>query len=84
MDRQLDYMRIGEAASYLGISPGTLRNWERSGKLTTFRHPLNNYRLYRRHDLDEILRQIEVSGLRATWRGSSASDEQSANQGDRA
>ena len=30
----------------------------RNGKITEFRHPLNNYRLYRRDDLAEVLRGI--------------------------
>lgn len=82
MDRQGGYLRIGEAASYLGVSAGTLRNWERAGKITTFRHPLNNYRLYRRRDLDEILLQIEESGRGPSRRGPAGEDEPSNSRGD--
>jgi len=39
------YLRIKEAAEYLGVSPNTLRNWGRSGKLAERRHPINDYRL---------------------------------------
>lgn len=42
-----------EAASYLGVSRATLRNWDNDGKLTAIRNPLNGYRLY---DLDEIVK----------------------------
>ena len=28
-----DFLRISEAAEYLGVSPNTLRNWERAGKI---------------------------------------------------
>jgi excisionase family DNA binding protein len=55
------YLRIGDAARYLGVSPSTLRNWERLGKIATHRHPLNNYRLFKRTDLDALLQQIERS-----------------------
>ncbi len=55
------YLRIGDAARYLGVSPSTLRNWERAGKIATHRHPVNNYRLFRRPDLDALLHQIEAS-----------------------
>lgn len=41
-----------EAASYLGVSKATLRNWDNDGKLSAIRNPLNGYRLY---DLDEII-----------------------------
>lgn len=56
MERLADYLRVREAAAFLGVSPNTLRNWGRDGKITEFRHPLNNYRLYRRDDLAEVLR----------------------------
>jgi MerR family transcriptional regulator, copper efflux regulator len=54
-----DYLRISEAADYLGVSPNTLRNWERAGKITAHRHPMNRYRLFRQQDLDSLLRQVE-------------------------
>ncbi len=56
-----DYLTIREAASFLGVSPNTLRNWERSGKITTHRHPLNGYRLYKQTDLEALLVAIELS-----------------------
>ena len=57
--RLRDYLRISEAADYLGVSPNTLRNWERAGKITAHRHPMNRYRLFRQQDLDSLLRQVE-------------------------
>ncbi len=62
MDNLGDYMLISEAAAYLGVSPTTLRNWERRRKLTTYRHPINRYRLYRKSDLEAILGRIATSG----------------------
>jgi site-specific DNA-methyltransferase (adenine-specific) len=43
------YIKVREAAAMLGVHPDTLRRWETSGKLNTYRHPINRYRLYRRH-----------------------------------
>lgn len=43
---------IGPAASYLGVSPTTLRRYDRSGVLSALRDPANGYRVYRRRDLD--------------------------------
>ncbi len=54
-----DYLRISDAADYLGVSPNTLRNWERAGKIVAHRHPVNQYRLFRREDLDALLRLVE-------------------------
>lgn len=56
-----DYLRITAAAAVLGVSVTTLRNWERSGKLVTYRHPINGHRLYKRADLDALLAAVERS-----------------------
>lgn len=49
-----DLVSLEEAATYLGVSKATLRNWDRSGKLTAKRHPLNGYRLYTLDDLRSL------------------------------
>ena len=59
MTKLRDYLRISEAADYLGVSPNTLRNWERAGKIAAHRHPVNRYRLFQQQDLDSLLRQVE-------------------------
>jgi excisionase family DNA binding protein len=61
MEDPRDYVRIKEAAEFLGVSQNTLRNWGRAGKITEHRHPVNGYRLYKRSDLQAMLRQIEQS-----------------------
>ena len=53
-----DCLTVGEAAEYLGVSTATLRNWDRTGKLQSLRHPLNGYRLYLRETLLDLLRSI--------------------------
>jgi MerR family transcriptional regulator, copper efflux regulator len=60
-----DYLRISEAAEYLGVSPNTLRNWVNAGKVVAIRHPLNDYRLFNRVDLDALLKQVAVASKRA-------------------
>lgn len=61
MERLADYLRIKEAAEYLGVSPNTLRNWGRDGRIVEHRHPVNNYRLYKKVDLTRLLRRAEAS-----------------------
>lgn len=51
-----DYLTVKTAAEFLGVSPSTLRNWDRAGKLKPHRHPMNRYRLYRRNELEAVLR----------------------------
>lgn len=53
-----DYLTIHEAAELLGVSASTLRAWDRAGKLTAIRNPMNRYRLYRREDLEAFLVQL--------------------------
>lgn len=59
MEKLRDYLRIAEAAEYLGVSPNTLRNWENAGKLTAHRHPVNQYRLFQRNELEKLLKQVK-------------------------
>jgi len=60
VDKLKDFLRISEAAEYLGVSPNTLRNWENAGKIAAHRHPVNGYRLFRREELDVILQQVQI------------------------
>ena len=61
MDNIQKYLRIKEAAEFLGISQGTLRNWGKNGKIATYRHPINGYRLYKKTDLEALLIEIAKS-----------------------
>jgi MerR family copper efflux transcriptional regulator len=61
------YLTVKEAATFLGVSPSTLRNWDRARRLTAIRHPINGYRLYERGALAGVLAQICRS--RRAWVG---------------
>ena len=37
---------LTEAATFLGVSKATLRNWDNDGKLVAVRNPINGYRQY--------------------------------------
>jgi DNA (cytosine-5)-methyltransferase 1 len=50
---------IKEAAEILNVSKLTLRNWDNSGKLVAFRHPINNYRVYNLEDIENIIKKIK-------------------------
>ena len=59
------YITIKQAAAILDVSPLTLRNWDKNGKLKAHRHPMNNYRVYKIEDLESVIREIETNaGLR--------------------
>ena len=53
------FIQIKDASNMLGVSKLTLRNWDKAGKLTAYRHPLNNYRVYKSEDIDHINQKIK-------------------------
>lgn len=60
MEEKEIYFSIKEAAEILGVTPLTLRNWDKSGKFKAGRHPMNNYRIYKLSDLREVIDDIEL------------------------
>ena len=49
-----EFIPLSEVADILSVSKETLRRWDKSGKLESIRHPINNYRVYRLHDLKQF------------------------------
>jgi len=55
------FLTVKEVARLIGVTPLTVRNWDQKGKLTAYRNPINNYRLYKVEDVEVLMRQIEHS-----------------------
>lgn len=49
-----EFLPLAEVADILSVSKETLRRWDKSGKLESVRHPINNYRVYRSDDLKQF------------------------------
>ena len=47
-----EYYSIAEVADILSVSKETLRRWDNNNKLTPTRHPINNYRVYHKSQLE--------------------------------
>ncbi len=62
------YITIKNAAKLLHVTPLTLRNWDKSGKLKAYRHPANNYRIYRLDQIEAFLRRLEGSRAKKSVR----------------
>ncbi len=62
------YVTIKNAAKLLHVTPLTLRNWDKNGKFRAWRHPINNYRVYRLDQIEEFLRRLEGSRAKNTAR----------------
>jgi excisionase family DNA binding protein len=51
-----EYLKIAEAAEFLGVSQNTLRKWADEGRIAVHVNPANGYRMFRREDLERFLR----------------------------
>ncbi len=63
MDKKI--LSISDAASILGVSDETLRNWEREGKLTPF-HTEGGHRRYYRADIEKFMEGKNMNTTKIT------------------
>lgn len=61
MLKQQGFLTVKEAAELLGVAPNTIRSWGAAGKIIEYRHPVNNYRLYKQKELAELIKKVEGS-----------------------
>lgn len=55
------FLTVKEVARLLGVTPLTIRNWDQRGKLAAYRNPMNNYRLYKVEDVEDLMKEIDQS-----------------------
>ena len=55
------FLTVKEVAKILAVTPLTVRNWDRKGRLSAYRHPVNNYRLYKITEVEDLMRELEGS-----------------------
>lgn len=53
-----NFIQIKEASELLGVTKLTLRNWDKAKKLNSYRHPINNYRIYKKEDIDDFIKSM--------------------------
>ncbi|HYU61567.1 MAG TPA: helix-turn-helix domain-containing protein [Solirubrobacterales bacterium] len=72
MPRSSRFMNVGQAASYLGVSAASLRNWSNRGLVPVYRTP-GGQRRYDASDLDDFMHSMRepVEG------GKSSTDDES-------
>ncbi|MEZ6081227.1 MAG: helix-turn-helix domain-containing protein, partial [Pirellulaceae bacterium] len=49
--------KTAEAADLLGVAQNTLRKWAERGEIPMHRNPANGYRLFKRSDLEKLLKK---------------------------
>ncbi|QDT38354.1 helix-turn-helix domain-containing protein [Stratiformator vulcanicus] len=54
-----EFLLVKQAAELLGVSANTVRAWASTGKLQEYRHPVNNYRLFKRSEVERLSLNIE-------------------------
>lgn len=54
------YLSISQAAEILNVSPETLRRWDNSGKFKSSRHPINNYRVYSKEQVINLVSDLQL------------------------
>ncbi len=52
------FLTVSEAANKIGVSSATLRRWDKLGKFESFRHPINNYRVYDEDSINALKSEI--------------------------
>jgi site-specific DNA-methyltransferase (adenine-specific) len=52
------YYTVSEVAEHIGVTPTTIRRWDKNGKFPGSRHPINNYRVYTDEQLTSLARDI--------------------------
>ena len=57
------YLSLKEVAKIIGVTPLTLRNWDKKGILAAYRNPANNYRVYRYADVADFVAEIRKSRI---------------------
>lgn len=53
-----EFVLVGEAAEMLGVCPNTIRSWGANGKITEYRHPVNAYRMFKRTEIERLIKKM--------------------------
>ena len=59
MMKKAGFVGVKEASEILDVAPNTIRAWGADGKITEYRHPANNYRLYKKNELERLLKKVK-------------------------
>ena len=55
-----DYYSLNEVSEILGKSKETLRRWDREGKFPAVREPISQYRIYKKEQVNSLLKQLSI------------------------
>lgn len=55
-----EYYSLNEVSQILGKSKETLRRWDRDGKFPAVREPISQYRIYKKEQINTLLKQLSI------------------------
>lgn len=55
-----EYYSLNEVSEILGKSKETLRRWDREGKFSAVREPISQYRIYKKEQINTLLKQLSI------------------------
>lgn len=61
-----EYLTISETAKLLNKSTKTLRRWDEEGKLSAFREPMSNYRVYKKDEVESLFAEFLNADIQET------------------
>jgi DNA repair protein RadD len=64
-----EYLKLSDAAEYVGVSAQTLRRWDSAGKLKSVRHPVSGYRFYPRAVLEQFRLEYQLAVVGGSDKG---------------
>ena len=53
-----EFVLVKEAAKMLAVCPNTIRAWGANGKITEYRHPINDYRMFKRDEIERLIEKM--------------------------
>jgi len=55
------FLTVNEVSKIFGVTPLTVRNWDKKGALVAYRNPVNNYRMYKIEDVESLMKMVEAN-----------------------
>jgi predicted site-specific integrase-resolvase len=53
-----EFVLVSEAAEMLGVCANTIRSWGANGKITEYRHPVNDYRMFKKKEIEQLITKM--------------------------
>ncbi len=59
-DKLDSYFTLGQVAAFVGVTKTTIIRWEEQKRISSYRNPLNNFRLYRKEEVERLVAEMHA------------------------